>query len=259
MNIMENYLSIETHSGLMEVFTAAPEIDKKCPVVIVFQEAFGVNNHIKSICRRLAENGYLALAPELFHREGRHIIVEYGDRKAFLPLMGRLSNEGLLEDARSVFDFLPELPSVDTSNVFTLGFCMGGFTSLLCATGLSINGCVSFYGAGVVHERVGIGLRPYLKDFSSIKCPVLLIYGELDVSIPAKEREEIEVSLSSQSKDYEIEVYANSDHGFFCNERKTFNRTAAAFAWKRTLSWLRSHVQQPDKIYTNPVTSTHHP
>jgi carboxymethylenebutenolidase len=242
METMENYLTVEVKSGLMDLYVTAPaSVEGKLPVVIVFQEAFGVNNHIKNICQRLSTQGFMAVAPELYHRQGRHVIIDYADRKAFLPLMGTLSNESLLEDVKDTLDFLGDLPVADISRIFTLGFCMGGFASLLSATQFPLCGCVSFYGAGVVHARDGIGLTPFLNNFKNISCPVLLFFGEEDASISRQEREEIEKCLKRWSKDYQIKVFEQSDHGFFCDERKSFNQRAAFEAWKLTLGWMKKN------------------
>src|SRR5205085_2402788 len=141
-----------TPSGSMPVFVAAPEGGRH-PVVIVIQEAFGVNHHIKDVCRRFAEQGYVALAPEIYHRKGHHITVSYSEREKIMPLLGTLTNDDLISDVRDVISFLPDLPNVDASKIFTVGFCVGGFASLLCATELSLTAAISFYGGGIVRPR----------------------------------------------------------------------------------------------------------
>src|SRR6476619_2869075 len=95
---MENYLSVETKDGPMDIYTCAQEGDHKLPVLIVLQEAFGVNHHIKDVCQRFAKEGYFVLAPELYHRVERHLTVNYNDREKIFPLLQELSNEGLLRD-----------------------------------------------------------------------------------------------------------------------------------------------------------------
>lgn len=236
-SVMENFLSIGTPAGVMPVFTAAPP-GEKVPVVIVIQEVFGVNDHIKNICRRLAEEGYLAMAPEIFHRTGTHITAPYGNREAIMPLLGQLTNEDLIADISAVISFLPELPNADHTRVFTLGFCVGGFASLLAPTKLNLNGAISFYGAGVVRPREGIKLTPFVEELSQVKCPLLMFFGEEDVSIPESDRFEIRRVLDENHVPHELFVFGGADHGFFCDERKTFHPESAARAWKKTLSWM---------------------
>jgi carboxymethylenebutenolidase len=236
---MENYLTVPTSSGPMDIYVAAPETHSKQAVIIVLQEAFGVNSHIKDICQRFSQEGYLAVAPELFHRSARHLQIDYTDRKAFLPLLGELSNDDLLADIDSTIDFLQDLPSADTSQIFTIGFCMGGFASLLAATKFDLSGSISYYGAGVSRAREGIGLMPFTDNFSEITCPLLLFFGAGDASINQEDREKMKKALDKNSLQYEMEVFPGCDHGFFCDARKTFNQAFASESWKKTLQWLK--------------------
>lgn len=238
MKIMENFLTVGTPSGAMSVFVSAPE-GKKSPVVIVIQEVFGVNEHIKSVCKRLASEGYTAVAPEIFHRMGPHVTAAYGDRDAIMPLLGKLSHDDLLSDIRDVISFLPELPSADASKVFALGFCVGGFASLLAATQLPLAGSVAFYGAGVVRPREGLKLTPFVEKLADVKCPLLLFYGEKDVSIPESDRFEIRRVLDENHVPHELILFGDADHGFFCDERKSYHAASARSAWEKTLNWLK--------------------
>lgn len=235
----ENFLTVETQSGLMDVYIATPETDQKVPVVLVFQEAFGVNSHIRNICDRLAREGFLAAAPELFHRAGRRIEIPYTERQKFLPLLGQMTNEDIIHDAQDTLKFLKDLPNADVSSFSTIGFCVGGFASALCATRMDVKKMVSFYGAGMVKRREGIGLEPILDDLNKIKGPCLFFYGGKDVSIPHSDINLIEKKLSASEIPFEVDIFENSDHGFFCDERKTHNQSDASIAWKKTLKFLR--------------------
>lgn len=239
MNIMENYLTVGTPSGSMPVFTAAPD-GKKCPVIIVIQEVFGVNNHIKEICRRFAKEGFIAMAPEIFHRKGHHIIAEYDAREAIMPLLGLLSNENLISDIRDVINFIPELPNADTSKVFTIGFCVGGFASLLASTEFPLSGAISFYGAGLVRPRENLKLTPFVEKLADSECPLLLFFGEKDASIPEADRFEIRRVLDGNHVPHEMIVFGEADHGFFCDERRTYHRESSEIAWKKSLEWIRN-------------------
>lgn len=245
---MENFLVAETGSGPMDVYIAAPALEKKLPVMIVFQEAFGVNSHIRDICRRFAKLGFLAAAPELFHRLGRHVELDYSDRKAIMPYMGSLTNEMLMEDLRDTLDLLKKLPNADLSQVHSIGFCLGGFTSLLSATRFQFKACISFYGAGVVRAREGIGLTPFVEELEQIKTPSLLFFGEKDASIPPEDVNEIRVSLSKSPNKSSIQVFPEADHGFFCDERKSYHPEAAREAWSLVKEWVRPLPQDWPKM-----------
>ena len=235
----ENFLTIETQSGLMDVYIASPEAEDKVPVILVFQEAFGVNSHIRNICDRLAKAGFLAVAPELFHRAGRRIEIPYTERQKFMPLLGQLTNEEIVQDARDTVKFLKDITNADLNNISTIGFCVGGFASALCAARMEVKKMVSFYGAGMVKKREGIGLEPILDEMNKIQAPCLFFYGGKDVSIPYSEINLIEKKLTASEIPFEVDIFEHSDHGFFCDQRKSYNQEDASIAWKKTLKFLK--------------------
>lgn len=232
-----NWLTCETKDGLMDIYVSGPS--NAAPVVIVLQEAFGVNNHIRSICHRLSDEGFFAAAPDLFHREGRKIDVPYGERKSIMPLLGKMTNQQIIQDVRNTINFVSELPNADVKNVNTIGFCVGGFASTLAATKLDIKKMICFYGGGMVHPREGIGLQPIIKDMSSIKAKCLFFFGGQDASISHDDIGAIETKLSESKVSFEVDIFENADHGFFCDERKTYDQEASVVAWKKSLAFLR--------------------
>lgn len=236
---MGNFLTCETREGLMDIYISSPQTEEKLPVVLVIQEIFGVNHHIRSVCDRLAHEGYVAVAPDLFHRDGRRIEVPYGDKSTGMSFLKTLNNENVIRDIEDTLNFLPVLPTVDMGNVNVMGFCIGGFISMLTATKFPVEKVISFYGAGMVREREGINLRPILSEFDSIVGECLLFFGEQDSSIPSNDRHAIENKLKDENIFYEMIVYPNTDHGFFCDERKSYNQESASDAWKKTLKFLK--------------------
>lgn len=233
------FLTCEASNSLMDIYVSGPASKERAPVVIVLMEAFGVNHHIQSICDRLAQEGFLAAAPDIYHRFGRRIEVPYGERKDIMPLLGKLTNDGIIKDVRATINFLEDLPTADTKSINTLGFCVGGFASALSATKLSVKKMVSFYGGGMVHPRDGIGLTPILNDLGSIKSKCLFFFGGQDVSISHDDIGAIEQKLTSSKVPFEVSIFENSDHGFFCDERKTYNKEDAEVAWNKTLKFLK--------------------
>jgi carboxymethylenebutenolidase len=236
---MGKFLTCETQQSLMDVYISRPEGVSNAPVVIVLQEAFGVNNHIRSICDRLAAEGFLAAAPELYHRQGRHLEIAYEDRKGMMPILGKLTNQEIIQDVRNSINFLEDLQIADTKNVSTIGFCVGGFASVLSATKLNIRRMVSFYGGGILHAREGISLTPIIQNMDLIKSKCLFFFGGQDSSIPRDHVQEIEKKLTASKVFFEVDIFENSDHGFFCDERKVFDKEAARAAWAKTLAFLK--------------------
>lgn len=240
MTISGNFLTCETHQGLMDIYVASPVTKEKVPVVIVLMEAFGVNGHIRSICDRLAEEGFLAAAPDLYHREGRKIEIDYVDRKDMMPLLGKLTNQGIIQDVRTTINFLEDLPAANTQLVSSIGFCVGGFASVLSASRLKLEKMISFYGGGMIHPRDGIALTPILNDMAAIKSRCLFFFGGQDASISHEDIGTIEKKLTASKVKFEVVIFEKSDHGFFCDERKSYDPESAKVAWSKSINFLRS-------------------
>lgn len=234
-----SFLTCETKQGLMDIYVSSPEAKGRYPVVIVLQEAFGVNNHIRSVCDRIAKEGFLVAAPEIFHRAGKRIDLPYGDRKLIMPYIAQLTNEDIVSDVRNTINFLDDLPNADLKSISIVGFCIGGFSSVLCATQLNVQKMISFYGAGMVHPREGIALKPLLPMMDKIKSKCLFFFGGKDASISHDEIFEIQKKLTSGKVPFEVDIFENSDHGFFCDERKSYNPEDAKVAWAKTVNFLR--------------------
>lgn len=235
---------VTTADGPMIVHVVSPKNlkAKTFPTLIVLQEAFGVNHHILNVCQRLADNGYVALAPELFHRFGQGVEVGYTDFAKSRPMMAELTNDRLTQDMNAALQLAQALPQVDRSKIGAIGFCMGGFTAVLGACRLPFKAAVSFYGAGMVHARPGIGFSPLLEEFSKVKCPLFLGWGTNDQGIPGQDVEAVRDALAELNKDATTKVYPESNHGFMCDERSSYNPKTAEMAWSDALSWLRTHL-----------------
>jgi carboxymethylenebutenolidase len=243
----EGRVVVETPDGPMEGHFTLPGRGGRVPGVLVAQEAFGVNAHIQSVCRRLAETGYAALAPELYHRKGNGVIVEYADFEKARPLLGSLTSDGLTSDVLSALSFLDAHPGVDPAHIGIVGFCMGGYVSFLAACRTHVSAAVCFYGGGIVTERPKAKLAPLLSEAERIRCPVLGLFGEEDASISLADVAAIRERLSSLRKVSEIVTYPGAGHGFFCEERPSYREEAAADAWKRTLDWFGRHLRPAER------------
>ncbi|QDK45116.1 hypothetical protein DOM22_08075 [Bdellovibrio sp. ZAP7] len=234
--------SVSTADGAMTVHITRPEkADTRKPALIVLQEAFGVNHHILNVCKKLADHGYVALAPELFHRAGDGVTVEYTNFQAVRPILGELTNARMIDDMTQTFKLAQSLPFVETSKVGTIGFCMGGFAAVLAACHLDLAAAVSFYGGGMTEERSGFAFKPYMHDFSSIKCPVFLGFGAEDQSIPPAQIDQIRAQLKQAHVQAQIAVYPEAQHGFLCDERASFNPKMADKGWKDIFNWLQQY------------------
>lgn len=219
----------------MDAFVARPAKPNGAAIVVI-QEAFGVDEHIQSVCQRFANEGYLAIAPHMFHRLGKDVRFRYEELPKIMPLFGRWKNEELETDIRAAVAAARTESGIERVGV--IGFCVGGFAAFLAACRTDANAVVSFYGGGVVRERPNITLRPLLPEAENISAPLLLFYGATDQSIPAADVDAIREKLASLGKDFELVVYPDAGHAFFNERRTQYHDASAKDAWAKTLAWL---------------------
>jgi carboxymethylenebutenolidase len=168
--------------------------------IIVLQEAFGVNDHIRGVADLLADESYFVVAPQLFHRDGSPEIA-YDDFAAAVPFMANLNRQGLTNDLNATTDFLATL-GFHAANIAAVGFCMGGTVSFFAATLGTVGAAASFYGGGVATGR--FGLPPLLELAGDLRCPWLGLYGDLDQSIPVEQVEALREATNAVSVTTEI-------------------------------------------------------
>ena len=234
-------VTLTTSDGPMDAYVARPDGVARAPGVVVVQEAFGVNAHIRDVCARLAGEGFVAVAPELFHRSGRGVELAYGDLAPVMPHFSRLTNATIETDLGAAFDWLDGDAGVDGPGASIVGFCMGGFASFLgaCRLGARVRRAVAFYGGGILRARPNIGLSPLIDEAERMVAPLLLLFGGADAGIPQADIDAIDARLTALEKRHETVVYPGAGHGFFCDLRPSYHAEAAADAWPRTLAWLR--------------------
>ena len=234
----ESTVTFESDAGAIRAHRAAPPGGDPAPAVIVLQEAFGVDDHIRSVCRRLAREGYVAVAPELYHREGDGIVLGYDDFSRVRPHLAALDNGGVAADLNATLSALRSDPAVDGGRIGAVGFCAGGFAAFLAACRTDVAASVCFYGGGIARERPGMRLSPLLEEAEGIACPVLAFFGEQDASIPAADVGALGERLRALGKSFEIVVYPGAGHGFFNDARASYRAAAAVDAWQRTLEFF---------------------
>jgi carboxymethylenebutenolidase len=241
MAIQEASLDLATPAGPMRCFLALPEGTAPAPGVIVVQEIFGVNGSIQAAAQRLARAGFVALAPELFHRTAAPGQSFPYDFAVVQPHFSVLTNASLLEDLAAAKGALAAHPQVDKSRLGVLGFCAGGFAAWLASGKLGLQAAVPFYAGGLVRLRPGLALQPCVETVPT--CPTLCFFGGKDQSIPPTDVEAISVSLKSAPKGSEAVVYADAGHAFANEERPTnFHKPSADAAWERALAFLQAQL-----------------
>jgi carboxymethylenebutenolidase len=207
--------------------------------IVVVQEAFGVTSHIEQIAHRLAGEGWYAVAPAFFHRQGSPVFA-YDDLTSVMPVMGQLSAEGLEMDLTAALEHLEGL-GFAPQRIGVVGFCMGGSVTFYAAASRALGAAVTFYGGGVLEGRFGL---PSLVELApKLQTPWLGLYGDLDNGIPPDQVEQLRRAAAAAPVPTEIVRYADAEHGFNCNDRPAvFNPAAAADAWGRTLAFFDTYL-----------------
>lgn len=199
------------------------------PGVIVIQEWWGLVDHIKNVCDRFADAGFVALAPDVYHGQTTKSPDEAG------KLMMALRIDEAEQDISGAIQYLLDHDAVTGDKVGIVGFCMGGALALYAATKNSnVAACVVFYG---IHPNV----KP---DLPNLSAPVLGIYAEKDGFVTPDVVRQLEQQLKSLGKQVETHIYPQTDHAFFNDTRpEVYNAEASADAWQRTIDFFRQHLK----------------
>ena len=199
------------------------------PGVIVIQEWWGLVDHIKAVCDRLASEGFVALAPDLYHGESASSPDEAG------RLMMALKIDRAVKELIGAVEHLLRPGRSTARTVGVVGFCMGGQLALAAACKSSrVGACVDFYG---IHPSVTL-------DFSRLRAPVLGLFAERDAFVSPEVARKLENDIRSAGKKIELQIYPDADHAFFNESRPdVYNAKAARDAWSRTVRFFRAHLR----------------
>ncbi len=222
---MGETIQITSKDGfILDAYRANPVGEPK-GVVLVIQEIFGVNPHIQEVCDGYAADGYLAVAPAIFDRVEKNIMLGYeGDdmTRGVDIARGKLKPDNTLADLQATIDYLAALGPVGV-----VGYCFGGLMTWLCACNATgIRCAVGYYGGGIIgaiEQQPGV--------------PTMLHFGNLDAHIPLADVEKI----AAAHPDVQVHIY-DADHGFNCDHRASFNAAAAVLAKQRTLTFFEAHL-----------------
>ncbi len=223
---------------LIDAYLVQPKTTEKLPAIIVIQEIFGVNEHIKDVTERLAKQGYITIAPAMYQRLAPNFTAGYTPEDVKIGKAYKVQTQAsqLLSDIQATIDFLYQLPQVKKTGVGSIGFCFGGHIAYLCATLPEIKATASFYGAQIATWCPGIEDTATIDFTKEIKGEIHCFFGLEDASIPKSQIEQIATELDKQQIQNQVFRYPSAGHGFFCDCRQSYHQKSAESAWAKVLT-----------------------
>jgi len=224
-------IEVSGPAGAVRAFEARPKAGGPHPAVIVIQEWWGLNDHIKDVAARFAREGYAALAPDLYSRLGNKVTADPNEAG---QLMMSLEKKDGVADLLAVVKHLKSAAGVKADRIGVTGYCMGGsYTTLLACHSADVRAAAAFYGE-----------VPDDETLAKLHCPLLYVYGTEDGWIQMKDVERLRDTLKQHGKAAEVQIYPGAPHAFFNDTRKdVYREKEAKDAWRRTLALFAKQLK----------------
>ena len=233
-------VKIKTTDGEIPAYRAMPDKGGPFPVVLVVQEIFGVHEHIKDICRRFAKLGYLAIAPELYAREGDVSKIKEIP-EIISKVVSKVPDAQVMTDLDATVAWAKKSGKGDITKLGITGFCWGGrIVWLYAAHNKDVKAGVAWYGR-IVGKEDKLHPKNPIDLVESLKAPVLGLYGGADMGIPNETVEQMKKALKDAKKDSEIVLYPDTPHGFHADYRTSYRKDKAEDGWKRLQEWFKKN------------------
>jgi carboxymethylenebutenolidase len=233
-------VKIPVTDGEIPAYRALPDNGGPFPVILVVQEIFGVHEHIKDICRRLAKLGYLAIAPELYARQG-DVSKLTNIQELFTKVVSKVPDKQVMSDLDATVAWAKATGKGDVAKLAITGYCWGGrIVWLYSAHNPDLKAGVAWYGR-LVGEADELHPKHPIDVVAAIKAPILGLYGEADTGIPVASVEKMRAALKEAGKTAEIVLYPDTPHAFFADYRPSYRKEKAEEGWKLMLDWFKKY------------------
>lgn len=233
------YVNLKVSDGTeMKTYVVRPE-GTPAGAMLVFQEIFGVNHHIRDVADRFAREGYLTVAPDLFHRFAPGYESGYSgpEIQTGIGYLGAMRDPGLAEDIRAAYGWVQSQGPLPTA---AIGYCLGGRCAFMAAISVPLACAISYYGGGIAPNP--FGMPALMERASELKAPILMIWGGQDAHIPPDSVKLISDAVRAAGKQMTSVEFSWAKHGFFCDVREDYDATASALAWPLTLQYLKANL-----------------
>lgn len=232
-------VKIPVKDGEIPAYRAMPATGKNFPIVLVIQEIFGVHEHIQDVCRRFAKLGYVAIAPELFVRQGD--VSKLSSVDEIRQVVLKVPDAQVLSDLDATTDWAVKSAQGNPGKLGITGFCWGGrITWLYSAHNPKVKAGVAWYGR-LVGDATELTPKHPVDIASTLKVPILGLYGGNDTGIPLDTVEQMRSRLASSSSKSEIIVYPDAPHAFFADYRPSYREKEAKDGWQRLQAWFKQN------------------
>jgi carboxymethylenebutenolidase len=233
-------VKIPVQDGEIPAYRAMPAKGGPFPLILVVQEIFGVHEHIKDICRRLAKEGYMAIAAELYARQGS--VAEMTDIQEIISkVVAKVPDAQVLSDLDATVAYAKASGSADTARLGVTGFCWGGrITWLYAEHNPAVKAGVAWYGK-LVGDPGPLTPKHPIDRVGDLMAPVLGLYGAADTGIPVDTIEKMRSACQAAGKICEFVIYPDTPHAFNADYRPSYREGPAKDGWARMLAWFRSH------------------
>jgi carboxymethylenebutenolidase len=238
--IVAGEVKIPVTDGQIPGYRAMPEQGSNFPVILVVQEIFGVHEHIKDICRRLAKLGYFAVAPELYARQGDASKIE-NIQELLSKIVSKVPDAQVMSDLDATVAWAKASGKADTAKLGITGYCWGGrIVWMYVAHNPNVKAGVAWYGR-LVGQSDALHPKHPIDVAKDLHAPVLGLYGEADQGIPTETVERMRTALKAANKTSEFVLYPETPHAFFADYRPSYRREQAVDGWTRLLAWFRKY------------------
>lgn len=228
-------ITLEVADGnAMSAYVSRPSTDGQHPAMLVFMEALGVNSQIRGVADRYAREGFVAIAPDLFHRtkpgyEAATIVMD-----EIMPMINSMTTEGMIADVKAAHEWLSKQSDVAANSIAAVGFCLGGRAAFLANAELPLAAAISYYGGRIA---------PALLDYAQrLHGPHLFFWGGIDGGIPPEQRRAVADAVRSAGKKFVDVEFSDANHAFFNEQSDRYNSAAANQSWALGSAFLKEHL-----------------